>query len=151
MQRHQEFLMSVSSTGLSPNPWLRILDALEKKINRHSYDTWLKPTRYSHSTGGVLFVRVPSVANIRRGNVMTNSVNAPSSLSTVIVPPCCCVTMSYAIDSPSPVPSPVGLVRRAVTLRRLLGLFQPSLAPSARRNRAPPPIPCSLFVHIRGV
>jgi len=22
-----------------PNPWMRILDALEKKINRHSYDT----------------------------------------------------------------------------------------------------------------
>jgi chromosomal replication initiator protein len=52
--------MSVSSTSLAPNPWLRILDALEKKINRHSYDTWLKPTRYSHSTGGILFVRVPT-------------------------------------------------------------------------------------------
>src|SRR5271154_2578836 len=52
--------MSVSSPTLAPNPWLRILDALEKKINRHSYDTWLKPTRYSHSTGGVLFVRVPT-------------------------------------------------------------------------------------------
>src|SRR5579863_7680351 len=52
--------MSVSSTSLAPNPWLRILDALEKKINRHSYDTWLKPTRYSHTTGGVLFVRVPT-------------------------------------------------------------------------------------------
>src|SRR5246500_5260864 len=53
--------MSVPSTTLSPNPWVRILDALEKKINRHSYDTWLKPTRYSHATGGVLFVRVPTV------------------------------------------------------------------------------------------
>ena len=53
--------MSVSTPTLSPNPWLRILDALEKKINRHSYDTWLKPTRYSHSSGGVLFVRVPTV------------------------------------------------------------------------------------------
>ena len=53
--------MSVPSTTLSPNPWLRILDALEKKINRHSYDTWLKPTRYSHSSGGILFVRVPTV------------------------------------------------------------------------------------------
>jgi chromosomal replication initiator protein len=53
--------MSVPSTTLPPNPWLRILDALEKKINRHSYDTWLKPTRYSHATGGVLFVRVPTV------------------------------------------------------------------------------------------
>jgi len=52
--------MSVPSPSLSPNPWVRILDALEKKINRHSYDTWLKPTRYSHSSGGVLFVRVPT-------------------------------------------------------------------------------------------
>ncbi len=39
---------------------MRILDALEKKINRHSYDTWLKPTRYSHAKGSVLFVRVPT-------------------------------------------------------------------------------------------
>src|ERR1700751_1875064 len=53
--------MSVPSTTLAPNPWIRILDALEKKINRHSYDTWLKPTRYSHATGGVLFVRVPTI------------------------------------------------------------------------------------------
>src|SRR5271156_4314140 len=53
--------MSVPSTNPGPNPWMRILDALEKKINRHSYDTWLKPTRYSHSSGGVLFVRVPTV------------------------------------------------------------------------------------------
>src|SRR5258708_28820137 len=53
--------MSAQGTTLSPHPWSRILDALEKKINRHSYDTWLKPTRYSHSSGGVLFVRVPTV------------------------------------------------------------------------------------------
>jgi len=52
--------MSVPSPTLLPNPWLRILDALEKKINRHSYDTWLKPTRYSHASGGVIFVRVPT-------------------------------------------------------------------------------------------
>jgi chromosomal replication initiator protein len=42
------------------NPWIRILDALEKKINRHSYDTWLKPTRFSHSEGARLFVHVPN-------------------------------------------------------------------------------------------
>ena len=53
--------MSVPSTTISPNPWIRILDALEKKINRHSYDTLLKTTRYSHATGGVLFVRVPTI------------------------------------------------------------------------------------------
>jgi chromosomal replication initiator protein len=53
--------MSVPSPSIIPNPWVRILDALEKKINRHSYDTWLKPTRYSHASGGILFVRVPTV------------------------------------------------------------------------------------------
>ncbi|MBZ5707250.1 MAG: chromosomal replication initiator protein DnaA [Acidobacteriia bacterium] len=52
--------MSVPSPSLTPNPWNRILDALEKKVNRHSYDTWLKPTRYSHSSGGILFIRVPT-------------------------------------------------------------------------------------------
>jgi chromosomal replication initiator protein len=52
--------MSVPTPTLSPNPWTRILDALEKKINRHSYDTWLKPTRYSHANGSILFVRVPT-------------------------------------------------------------------------------------------
>ncbi len=52
--------MSLSSSAIIPNPWVRILDALEKKVNRHSYDTWLKPTRYSHSSNGVLFVRVPT-------------------------------------------------------------------------------------------
>ena len=50
--------MSVPSPTIAPNPWMRILDALEKKINRHTYDTWLKPTRYSHASGGTLFVRV---------------------------------------------------------------------------------------------
>ena len=43
-----------------PNPWVLVLDALEKKINRHSYETWLKPTRFSHSQGPTLFVRVPN-------------------------------------------------------------------------------------------
>ncbi|MGA9526707.1 MAG: chromosomal replication initiator protein DnaA [Terriglobales bacterium] len=52
--------MSLASSAIIPNPWARILDALEKKINRHSYDTWLKPTRYSHINEGVLFVRVPT-------------------------------------------------------------------------------------------
>ena len=53
--------MSLSSTVPAPaNPWLRILGALEKKITRHSYDTWLKPTRFSHANGTVIFVRVPT-------------------------------------------------------------------------------------------
>src|SRR5258708_5495192 len=52
--------MSLTSSAIVPNPWARILDALEKKVNRHSYDTWLKPTRYSHASNGVLFVRIPT-------------------------------------------------------------------------------------------
>ena len=39
---------------------MEILGALEKKINRHSYDTWLKPTRYSHVEHKKIFVRVPT-------------------------------------------------------------------------------------------
>src|ERR1700731_3723822 len=52
--------MSLTSSAIVPNPWARILDALEKKVNRHSYDTWLKPTRYSHASNGILFVRIPT-------------------------------------------------------------------------------------------
>src|ERR1700737_4738727 len=43
------------------NYWVRILAALEKKINRQSYETWLKPTRFSHLAGKTLYVRIPSV------------------------------------------------------------------------------------------
>jgi chromosomal replication initiator protein len=42
------------------NQWGRILGALEKKINRQSFETWLKPTRFSHVEGRVLHVRIPS-------------------------------------------------------------------------------------------
>jgi chromosomal replication initiator protein len=51
----------MSSFGIgSANPWVRVLDALEKKVNRTSYETWLKPTRYDHAQGPILFVRVPN-------------------------------------------------------------------------------------------
>ena len=46
---------------------------------------------HQHSNG---HARLPPFVNIWRGKVTTNSVNAPTSLSTVIVPPCCFVTMS---------------------------------------------------------
>ena len=42
------------------NPWQLILSALEKKVMRQSFETWLKPTRYSHATGRTLYVRVPT-------------------------------------------------------------------------------------------
>jgi chromosomal replication initiator protein len=42
------------------NQWVRILGAIEKKINRQSFETWLKPTKFSHIEGRVLHVRIPS-------------------------------------------------------------------------------------------
>ena len=42
------------------NPWVRILGALEKKVNRQSFDTWFKPTRFSHAKDRMLFVRIPT-------------------------------------------------------------------------------------------
>ncbi len=42
------------------NQWVRILGALEKKVKRQSFETWFKPTRFSHVEGRMLYVRVPS-------------------------------------------------------------------------------------------
>ena len=49
-----------TTQATAPNPWLQILSALEKKMIRQSFETWLKPTRYSHTAGRTLYVRVPS-------------------------------------------------------------------------------------------
>src|ERR1700727_1022309 len=50
----------VATAPTVPNPWVRILGALEKKVNRQSFDTWLTPTRFSHVNRRMLFVRVPT-------------------------------------------------------------------------------------------
>src|ERR1700684_1333048 len=50
----------VTTPAAALNPWLLILAALEKKVIRQSFETWLKPTRYSHASGRKLYVRVPS-------------------------------------------------------------------------------------------
>jgi chromosomal replication initiator protein len=48
------------SPAAAVNPWTQILAALEKKVIRQSFETWLKPTRFSHVAGRTLYVRVPS-------------------------------------------------------------------------------------------
>ncbi len=50
----------VTTTDAILNPWVRILGALVKKINRQSYETWLKPTRFLRVSERTLYVRVPS-------------------------------------------------------------------------------------------
>jgi len=53
--------MSFATTPATAiNPWIQILSALEKKVNRQSFETWLKPTRYSHIAGRTLYVRIPT-------------------------------------------------------------------------------------------
>jgi len=51
---------STAIAAAPANPWLLVLGALEKKISRHSWDTWLKPTRFSHTSGKTIFVRIPT-------------------------------------------------------------------------------------------
>jgi|GEM_PF-3627495 len=42
------------------SPWQDILKRLEGKINPHSFETWLRPTRFDHQDAGVLYVRIPT-------------------------------------------------------------------------------------------
>ena len=44
----------------SDDPWLKILRALEPNIPRHTFETWLKPTRYVSARDRVLYVEVPT-------------------------------------------------------------------------------------------
>src|SRR5438034_7291855 len=42
------------------NAWQRILNHLKTNVNPQSYQTWLRPTRFSHADDETLFVRVPN-------------------------------------------------------------------------------------------
>ena len=42
------------------NPWEKILEHLQKILSPQSCSTWLKPVRFDHVEGSVLFVRVPN-------------------------------------------------------------------------------------------
>jgi chromosomal replication initiator protein len=42
------------------NAWHEILNLLKTRVNTQSYQTWLRPTRFSHAAKETLFVRVPN-------------------------------------------------------------------------------------------
>ncbi len=42
------------------NPWLQILDALQEKIDKNSYETWLEPTSYIGQEANSLYIKVPN-------------------------------------------------------------------------------------------
>lgn len=52
----------INRTLIVPSPWEKVLALLETRINRHSFDTWLRPTRYAGQANGVLYVRIPTAA-----------------------------------------------------------------------------------------
>ena len=42
------------------NLWQEVLNKLKSEVNPQTYQTWLRPTRYSHVMGSTLFVQVPN-------------------------------------------------------------------------------------------
>src|SRR5262245_49984025 len=72
------------------------------------FDGPLEVSFLRHRAGHGLPAALPDW--LGRGSTRRNSVNAPGSVSTSMVPPCCFTMMSWLIDNPKPVPSPAGLV-----------------------------------------
>ena len=42
------------------NPWLQIMEALQKKIDKNSYETWFEPTSYIGQETNSLYIKVPN-------------------------------------------------------------------------------------------
>jgi chromosomal replication initiator protein len=42
------------------NPWLQIMDILQKKIDKNSYETWFEPTSYIGQETNSLYIKVPN-------------------------------------------------------------------------------------------
>ena len=111
------------------NQWVRILGALEKKINRQSFETWLKPTRFSHINGKTLYVRIPSAEfqhiGDRYGDLIQEAIdNLGLEIDDVV------------FTTPPQDPSRAARARG----RRLRSAAQPQLqrAPQRPPDRAPP-------------
>ena len=106
------------------NPWLQILAALEKKVIRQSFETWLKPTRYSHAAGRTLYVRVPSKEFQHIGDKYGDLIQEAIDLQSLEFDDVCFVTVE---EDPSIPP------------QRKDGGFPPlpAHAPSAPSSRSP--------------
>ena len=91
--------MAFATTPTSAlNPWLQILAALEKKVIRQSFETWLKPTRFSHIAGRKLYVRVPSPEFQHIGDKYGDLIQEAIDLQSLEFDDVCFVTVE---DDPS--------------------------------------------------
>ncbi len=43
------------------NAWQKVLNSLKPRVNPQSYETWLRPARFSHVDGDLMVVRVPNL------------------------------------------------------------------------------------------
>jgi len=43
-----------------PNPWLQIQKAIQKRIDKNSYETWFEPTVYIGQESNCLYIKVPN-------------------------------------------------------------------------------------------
>ena len=42
------------------NPWIQIIQDLQKKVDQNSYETWFEPTTYIGTEKGCLYIKVPN-------------------------------------------------------------------------------------------
>ena len=43
-----------------PNPWLQIIRALQKQLDKNSYETWFEPTSFIGQETNSLYIKVPN-------------------------------------------------------------------------------------------
>jgi chromosomal replication initiator protein len=91
-------MVFATSPATDLNPWLQILSALEKKVIRQSFDTWFKPTRYSHVVNRTLYVRVPSPEFQHLGDRYSDLIQEAIELQDLELDDVCFVTSE---DDPS--------------------------------------------------
>jgi chromosomal replication initiator protein len=84
------------------NPWIQILSALEMKVIRQSFETWLKPTRFSHAAGRTLYVRVPSAEFQHIGDKYGDLIQEAIDLQSLEFDDVCFVTAEEDPSIPPP-------------------------------------------------
>ena len=60
LRPHAAPMVPPSCRETSMNAWLQVLNLLKTKVNTQSYQTWLRPTRFSHVENEAIVVRVPN-------------------------------------------------------------------------------------------
>src|SRR6478752_3795225 len=117
------------------NIWDEVLARIDVKINRHSYNTWFKPTAYVEDQGATIVVRVPNalfsdwlnkhysavlneaLSDLRRAGTGISFVaegQAPPPERTpvpdpALVPPLDGLSEDVGVSVPEPVTAPAGL------------------------------------------